>query len=374
MKTGTSAEKQYQRALLALETGDLRAVATAVRRLESVPQFEERARYLRAACLTRRGNRDQALAELAEAPQTRELLVPMLLLVAEAQYREGRLAEAESAARRALEEEPDNVDAHRWLASVLYDLGANQAAVVELSAITRLAPHDFSPHHLLATIEFDSERFQEAASEYRAALERKPPAAMRLELVRGLATALVAHREYAAALQTLETEQNRMALSQDAICLALEAECRWNLGQHDQAQNLLEQAALIDDHELRLLQVRSRILVESGQPAGAVPLLEELLQKDPHDFESRYRLALAFRKLNDAARADEEMRRMRESQALRRKLSDLSDQAVSRPRDARVRDELAAVCEKLAKPELAKLYRQAAEACRQTASPPVSSP
>jgi hypothetical protein len=40
------------------------------------------------------------------------------------------------------------------------------------------------------------------------------------------------------------------------------------------------------------LLVRSRVLIESGQAAAAVPLLEELLAKDPHDFESRYRLAL----------------------------------------------------------------------------------
>jgi hypothetical protein len=60
------------------------------------------------------------------------------------------------------------------------------------------------------------------------------------------------------------------------------------------------------------------------------------------------------------------MKRMRQSQALRRRLTDLSDQAVLRPRDAQVRDELADVCEQLAKPELARLYRQAADACRRS--------
>jgi tetratricopeptide (TPR) repeat protein len=366
MRTGSSPEKQYERALAALKAGDLKTVAAAARRLESVPEFEDRARYLRAACFTKIGKHDLALAELAQAPQSGELRVPMLLLAAEAHYREGRLAEAEQTARRAVNEQPDCVEAHRWLASILYDLGANQSAVAELSAIMQFAPQDYTPHHLLATIEFDAERFQEATREYRAALERHPPNAIRPALVRGLLQALVAHREYAVALEVVEAERQQHALVQDAICLALEADCHWNLGDQDLARDLLEQASLIDAHEPRLLLVRSRILIESGQPASAVPLLEELLEKDPHDFESRYRLALAFRKLNDPGRADAEMQRMRQSQALRRKLADLSDQAVSRPRDAQVRDDLADVCEQLAKPELAKMYRQAASACRRS--------
>jgi tetratricopeptide (TPR) repeat protein len=363
--TGSSAQNQYQQALAALKAGDLRTVAATARRLESIPEFEDHVRYLRAACYTKTGKYDQALAELAAAPPSGELRVPMLLLAAGAHYREGRLANAEQAARRALHEDPGSVDAHRWLASILYDLGANQAAVAELSAIMQSAPDDYSPHHLLATIEFDAERFQEATREYRAALDRRPPDSIRRELVRGLLQSLVANREYAVALDAVEAERRQNDLAEDATSLALEAECHWNLGQEDRARDLLERASAIDAHEPRLLLVRSRILIESGQPASAVLLLEELLKQDPHDFESRYRLALAFRKLNDPGRADEELERMRQSQALRRKLTDLSDQAVARPRDAQVRDDLAAVCEQLAKPDLAKLYRQAAEACRQ---------
>jgi len=362
----SSPEKRYRHALAALKARDFRSVAAASRSLESIPEFEDRVRYLRAACFTKTGNFQQALDELARAPQAHELLVPMLLLVVEAQYGAGRLAEAEAAARRAVEEEPGNVDAHRWLASIFYDLGANQAAAAELSTVVQLAPQDFSPHHLLATIESDAEQFQKAADEYRAALELNPPGSIRPALVRGFVSALVSRRDYSAALEALEAERRRNSLPQDAVCLALEAECRWNVGEQDQARKLLDQAELVDTHEPRLLQVRSRILIENGQAAAAVPLLEELLEKDPHDFESRYRLAMAYRKLNEHGRSDEEMARMRESQALRRRLSDLSDQAVTRPRDAQVRDELAEVCEQLAKPELAKLYRQAAEACRRS--------
>lgn len=359
-------QTRYERALTALQAGDLKTVAAAARSLELVPDFEERARYLRAACLTKTGKRDEALAELRLEPQADELRVPMLLLIAESHYREGRLAEAEAAARRALDEDPGSADAHRWLASILYDLGASQAAIAELNEVVQLAPQDFSPHHFLATIEFDAERYQQAAQAYRAALERSPPQAIRPALVRGLMQALVAQHEYAAALAVGQTEGRRDALVRDSLCLALEAECRWNLGEPELARNLLDEAAQIDAHEPRLLRFRAQVLIESGQPAAAVPLLEELLEKDQHDFESRYRLSLACRKLREPARADDELRRMHESQALRRKLTDLSELAVARPRDAQVRDELAAVCEQLAKPELARLYRQAADACRRS--------
>jgi predicted Zn-dependent protease len=227
----------------------------------------------------------------------------------------------------------------------------------------RLAPGDFTAYHLRAVIRLDAERFADAAEAFREALARDPPAKIRPALVRGLVQSLTGQHEYEAALAAA-AEASLHPLPPDAARLALEAECRWSLGQVEQARELLDQAAQIDPAEPRVPQLRARLLVEAGRAADAVPLLEDVLARDPHDFESRYRLSLAFRRLGQTDRADEEMHRMQESRALRRRLTDLSDLAVAEPRNAQVRDELAGICEELGKPDLARLYRQAAEACR----------
>lgn len=366
-KSEPSPARRYEEALAALKTGNLDPVAAASRSLEAVPGYEERARFLRAAYFVKTGNSLQAQVELDGPVKSTELWTEMQLLAAELHYRDGRFSLAEAAARRVLADDPNNIAAHRWLASVLYDLGANQAAEEELGILMRLAPADFTPYHLLAVIRLDAERFAEAAHAYRQALGHQPPASIRAELVRGLVQALVGQHEYTAALSAVEAEAQVHPLPPDAGRLALEAECRWSLGEIEKSRELLDQAAQVDPAEPRVPQLRARLLIEGGRPADAVPLLEEVLTRDPHDFESRYRLSLAFRRLGQTGRADEELRRMKESQALRRRLTDLSDQAVAEPRNAEIRDDLARICEELGKHDLARLYRQAADACRGTA-------
>jgi len=366
-RRGPSPDRRFRDAVAALKTGNLDAVAAASRRLESVPGFEERARYLRAAYFVKTGNSQQAQGELEGPIKSAELWTEMQLLAAELHYRDGRLALAEAAARRVLEDDSKNIVAHRWLASILYDLGANQAAEDELGVLMSLAPADFTAYHLLAVIRLDAERFADAAETFREALARDPPPPIRPGLVRGLVQSLVGQHEYAAALSAVAAEAPSHPLPPDAARLALEAECHWSLGQIEKSRELLDRAAEVDPAEPRVPQLRARLLIEAGRAADAIPLLEEVLTRDPHDFESRYRLSLAFRRLGQADRADEEMRRMKESQALRRRLTDLSDQAVAEPRNAVIRDDLARICEELGKPDLARLYRQAAAACRAAA-------
>jgi hypothetical protein len=92
--------------------------------------------------------------------------------------------------------------------------------------------------------------------------------------------------------------------------------------------------------------------------------LEAVLSSDPHDTESRYQLALCFRKLGLTVRAQAEFKLYEESQSLKRQLADLSDEASGQPNNAEVRDRLALLFDKLGRPEIAATYRRAAEACR----------
>src|SRR4029077_9904072 len=122
----------------------------------------------------------------------------------------------------------------RWLAAVYYDLSANNAAIAELGIVTALRPQDYRPRQLLGQIYFDFEKFQDAARQYRKALELKPPPELRSDFIRNLVRALVRSRDYEAALTVLEKEFD--SLPDDPWLLALASECNWSMGREQEAR------------------------------------------------------------------------------------------------------------------------------------------
>lgn len=351
-------EEHFRQAMAALERHDLETVAVKVKILRDHPGFETHVNLLHGAYRLRRGNPEAALRELSARRPDGELRAPVLLHVVESFYQLGKLAEAEMIARQLEQEQPENTDAHRWLAAIYYDLGALNSAIKELGVVTTLAPNDFQPRHLLGLIYFDSDKYAEATKHYRKALALEPSPKQRRQIIHNLAQALVKTREYQAALDVLEQA------SVDAFLLALKSQCQWGLGEHGRARQTLKQAEVLDPDERLVLLLKARIEIEADNPQAAVEPLQRHLDRDPHDFECRYQLALSYRSLGQSERYKTEIARMQESKELRRQLSDFGEQAVDRPRDAKIRDRVADVCDKLGKHRLAQTYRQAASACR----------
>ncbi len=79
---------------------------------------------------------------------------------------------------------------------------------------------------------------------------------------------------------------------------------------------------------------------------------------------------MLYQRLGRSKDHDREHALMIASQKLRNELNDLSDQAVEEPRNADVRDRIAAICDRLDKPDLAEIYRKAARECRGAAPGP----
>jgi Flp pilus assembly protein TadD len=101
----------------------------------------------------------------------------------------------------------------------------------------------------------------------------------------------------------------------------------------------------------------------ANQPTAAVPLLQRALRIDPHDYASRYQLVLAYRTLDRRREADVEQHLLDQTQKDLTRISELNQETSKRPWDASVRLQLAALCEKLGKREMAEMWRQAAAAC-----------
>lgn len=354
----TAPEQTFREAVAALKRGDMETVSAAIESLEGQTGFGPHVHLLRAGRVLRKGDPSAALQLLSGLELQGDVRTPGLLLMTECYYRLGRLAEAEAVVRTLAPEEPDNADVHRWLAVIYYDLGANNSALAELGHVIRLAPDDYRPWYLLGQIDFDSEKYQQAAEHCRKALARTPPAPQRNDIVRILAASLIKTGRYAPALEVLSDAPA------EPVLLSLESECQWGLGRPDRAAETLARAERLNPGERLVLLMKARLEMEAGRAEAALSPLKAQLKADPHDYECRYRLALACRSLGRTDDYQREIARMQESQQLRLKLTELSDLAIERPRDADVREQIADLCEQLGKTKLAAVYRQAAQACR----------
>lgn len=333
------------------------------------PRYE-RERYLfHGALRLRSGEINAVFPALAHLRSDSRFREPLLLIAGETYYKTDRLPEAERAFLELVSLNPRNSRGHRWLATIYHDLGNIGATFAELEKVAEYEPDDYSAFRLMGMINLlDFQKNKEAADCYRKALERNPPAGQVQAVRRELAQALISMNDYSGALEILDAAQA------DAQVLAQRAECRWGLGERDEAVALLNQAITLNSEDRGALLLKARIDLEDGKPQLALKPLQTLLARDPHDFNTRYQLSRAYQALGDKETAAAELERMKLSQALLNQLSKLYFEAVQRPRDPAIRDEIANLCEQLDKPDLVKLWRRSAEYCRQISETPVFLP
>ena len=176
----TSSETAFLRGLEALDHGDWRTVSQQIEFLRQRPRDADRLRILRGGLLLRTGDYTSATRELSRVQPTSTFREQAALLICEALYFSKRWSDAEALALEVLSKNPDQVDAHRWLGAIYYDLGAMQEAENHLTRLAQLAPLDYSPLRMLGLIHKDFERYKEAITDYQKALVRHPPESVRV--------------------------------------------------------------------------------------------------------------------------------------------------------------------------------------------------
>lgn len=354
---------RVEQAVASLENGgDAWFNEEFLRQVSRSGRFDSQLRLFHGAFLLRSGQTTAVLPSLSGLRPEGRLRQALLLVRGETFYKLGLLPEAEQALLQVVSINPRNARGHRWLAAIYHDLGNINATFAELEQVAELEPDDFYAYRLMGMLNLlDYQQHKEAAECYRKALARNPPADQ-MQAIRGeLAQALVAMNDYAGALDVLAEAQDSAQL------LAQKAECRWGLGDRDVAADLLKQALARDPGERGALLLSARIALEDSKPQLAIEPLQAVLQRDPNDFNARYQLSMAYQGMGNREAAAAELERMRSSRALLDQLSQLYFQAVQQTRDADVRDKIVELCEKLNKPELARLWRRSAEFCRKNA-------
>jgi Tfp pilus assembly protein PilF len=262
----------------------------------------------------------------------------------------------------ALQRNPDHKEAHQWMAAIYIDLNSPSQAIAHLREWGRLDPQNGRPYRWIGWfLSKDYAKFNEAIEAYREACRRHLEPALRAEVVKELAAALVdGPAEYAAALDALA--QSPESADQPEF-LALRAQCLWNLARRAEATPVVEKAFRQNPELPRALELRAKMFLAEGQPRAALPLLEKALQVDRHNHVCRQLLMQAYKQLGENVRAEEQRQLLEKTRSSKDRLSKLHDEALLRPWDAKVRNELADLCLELNLQAEAQMWRQAALAC-----------
>lgn len=343
----------------AVDREDAAAARRAIRDLRATGDASG-ALVLQARLLVARGFGGaalEALAGLEGADGDVELARRAALVRGEAAYRTGLYPAAERELARVVASDPDSVDAHRLLAAMYYDAGVIPVAIHHLEETARLAPSDHRPSRLLGLIHNDYERYDEAVGHYRESLARAPDQPDRDEVLTEQAACETRLRRHREALATLD----RLARPTPAAD-ALRAECLLAVGDRDGARALTDRILAAAPDDLGGLVLAGTILLEDGDAAGAVEPLRRATRAHPRDYLARLRLAQALAgsgRDDEAAGERAEAERIR---ALRREFADLHQEAWNAPGDAAVRRRLAARAAELGRPDLERVWLDAAEA------------
>lgn len=322
--------------------------------LNGAAGFQSHAHLLHGFLMLRAKHYNEATEDFSycfDHPDTR---VKARVLAGECYYRQGKFGEAERVLRDALVIDRNNVAAYHWLASVLYDSGAYGHARSCLLKVVELTPQEGKPHWVLAKLSLLHGEYSETIKELQKALKGRLNEKQRKTIYLDLATVQVETRQYTDALESL----SKCPVS--APALTLKAECRYSEGDKVQAQKLLEQALKMEPDNVAALNLRGKMLLESGDAAGAVPVLLKAEALRYSDTLTHYKLAAAYRQLGNLAAADLETKCSLEIQKISLKADALEKQAAQEPKNARLRYELGTLSLKCREPDQAERWFKAA--------------
>lgn len=347
-------EGHYRRGRAALLAIDRDAVLREVEFLSQSRGYEHHAWLLQGLLLTRLGKLDEAIVYLGKAAEHPAMFVEANTAAAQCLYTSGMYLQAIAAAEAALKRDQECLDARRWLAAAYYDLGALPNAVEELKQISANAPHDPRPDRLLGLIAKDGEHYVDAIKFYRESLRRDSAQPDLGAIQAELAECQIRLGEFANAMETLKNAEPT------AVVATLKAEGFSGLGKSDDAHESLNDALKLDPNYFPAKLAKGKLLLDEGDADAAVQILQSAVQQEPANSQGHFQLSQALRQTANILRADEELQRMRETQAIERQFTDLHESAAQRPNDPEIRFRTGELARQLGKLKLAKIWFRAA--------------
>lgn len=349
-----SAAERFERALAACDAGDFKVVREEAAALRQLTDYEAEADLLAGLLALRSGRLQEAVATLESSRNDPDIQGRAWTITGEAFFTARQLDEARRALETAVHYDPDQVQAHRLLGATLYDLGAMGRAIEHLEKTAALDLDDPRPHRLIGLIYKDYERYGDAVIAYRESLRRTPHRDLANDVRYELAECLIAQRNYTEA-QAVLRESPRLP-----DIRVLEAECHVALGEPERAQALVQQVLDVTPDHVGALMMMATIAMEDRRFDEAIATLERAREIEPGDPIVHMKLAQAYRQNGDAESADTSLEEMQRLRDLKLQFSELHQQTLNDVTNADLRFQLGELANKLGRPDLARVWFEAA--------------
>jgi tetratricopeptide (TPR) repeat protein len=362
----------------AAQAGDYETAEQYAQTLEQLGD-KDRSLLLRGEMQVLQHQPSRALATLSQVKDTAALRLDVaflqarcLISLSKIKGQEWRLREAANALLFVGGERPDHVEARRLLATIYYDQGDYPRAITLLEQVADLDPRDARAHRLIGLMFKDMEQPAEAVAAYKESLRRDPNPPDLAEIRVELAEALLGLHKDAEVLELLKDDY-----SAAAVCARVE--CMIGIEQIEEATALLDQALLKNPDHGGLLRLRADRYRDPTvhDLLAAARLLERVVELDEPEASSQYKLALCYQEMAQAfqgraafvetilrRRADVHFAKAKAYRDMAKDYHELQLEAMKDPWDARVRERLAELSDKLHRPDLARTMRAAAAAGR----------
>jgi tetratricopeptide (TPR) repeat protein len=283
----------------------------------------------------------EALAEFTQVLDDDPWAAEATVLASECLVRLGDYRSAKLALATLINRQPDNFDAHRYLAAIYIDVNATTLAIPHLREWIRLDANDPRPYRWLSHItRYTETGYPQAIEAYRKLLQLNLDDSERAEVGMELAEIQIAKlADYQQAFETL-AQVPQGSQDQPAMVL-LRAECLLGLGQGDEAGRLVDALLKKQPTLTSALLFRAKVYLQDDQPKLAIPLLEDLVSRHPDNPSARQTLMLAYRSIRDERRADEQKQILDSQLAPRKRFNELQKVAARDPWNGRARLEMA---------------------------------
>lgn len=346
----------FDRAWGALSRGEVPLAEALDGLLEKYPEVALQHQLIQAGLLIKKKEFDAA-KRLLEKPLATPALRPLALtLEAEILIANGQTLAAEPLLVESLKQFARNVNAHRWLGVIYYDLGAMDRAETHLIEVSQLDPNDYRALRLLGVLAKDYENYAPAIGHYQLALTRNPPKEIREEILLDLADCMIRQRENETALKVLNDATPSLERS------VKQAECHYNAGRREEAIKLLDDVLAQSAQHFQALLLRGDIAMVAGDLKRAVDLLDRAVQVQPYDHIARLKFSQALSRSGQTERFKKELERADELKGLRERFAKLHEQAIAKPYDIDTRRQLASTAKSLGRVDLEEVWLQAVQA------------
>ncbi len=195
----------------------------------------------------------------------------------------------------ALKEKAKNTERQLTMIYGLLDDGSLDRAQELMNQLRSVAPDGPVIHRVQALIYLGKKDYQPAARELIAALSMMPE---NWDNKMGLSRALLAMKEYEAALVVSEWMLEEQPYSVEARCAA--ASAGLNLDRTSQAVLHLKKVMEMDSDNREARQMLSDAYRKQGDYDKAIKLLSDQLAEDERDSLVYYKLAVCYASMNDA--------------------------------------------------------------------------